>query len=406
MGNPLPIAATFSKDPAFWAGRFEPVEMNYGLASCSYGHDGGVYIDWVSSLGANLLGHSHEKFCRRVSNSLWEGTAFSLPHRLEHIVADKLVNLLGSRVPGWHPDSLGVRFGLSGTDATTMAIRLARAVTGRKRVLSSGYHGWSSEFVSTTPPAWGCVEQGVEVWDIRDMYWLEQLTSGVPIAAVIIETPIGWVGESFFLTWWQQVRDICTQQGALLILDEVVTWPRYSLGGAAEIFKIEPDIACYGKALGNGIPVSCIIGHREYFDWFSRNDPVFVSSTGFGNSVSLAAADAVLDLLTDVGIKHIWDIGSSLAVGLQEAGLTVIGEAPRSLLQFPSPAEKAYFTLGMRDLEVLINRPNLPNLAHTKKDVQQTIIAANTVCAKLAQDRDRLDELVGDRLPRVLFEGR
>lgn len=399
--GPLPIAATFSKDPKMWAQGFEPREVKSGLYARVLGVDGKAYIDWVSSLGANLIGHNRPEFTQRLCLQLLNGIGFSLPHTLERQVAEKIVNLLGTRIKGWAPGNLGVRFGLSGTDATTMSVRLARAVTGRKYILSSGFHGWADWSISVTPPAWGIPEnQYVIDFNFNDIDRLAWQMEGFQCAAVILEQPLEEPKQGYY----GKLRNLCTEHGALLIMDEVVTWPRYALGGACELYGIEPDIVCLGKSLGNCIPMSCIVGRHEYFEWFARKDPCFISSTHFGNAVSLAAADAVLDIFNDESVKHIWTIGEALLDGLREAGYSLIGNAPRSLLQFPTLAQKTYFVLGMRDRSILMNRPNLPNLAHTLEDVEKTVQAAREIKAEM--ERVDVEALMKDKLPMVLFEAR
>lgn len=407
--GPLPVAATFSKDPKFWGKDFEPKALTYGDGVSVHGTDGKLYLDWISALGANLLGYAvaadgspQFEWLNRVQLAIAEGVAFSLPHVLERQVAEKFVGLLGSRVPGWTPDGLGVRFGKSGSDACSMAIRLARAATGRTRVLSSGYHGWHDAFVSTTSPAWGVTwPQHVENLEFGKVAGLLRMATDV--AAVIIEQPVQDAEPGY----WKELRRCCDRFGALLILDEVVTWPRFALGGAAELYGIEPDICCYAKALGNGMPISAIVGRREYFEWFARNDPVFVSSTSFGEAVSLAAVDAVLDLWNQAGVDHLWMIGRTLMKGLQEVGYNVIGHPPRSLLQFRSNAERGYFIAGMRDRGVLINRPNLPNLSHSLADVELTVKGASEVRREIdALGPDGIAARMAGKEPAVLFENR
>lgn len=396
----LPIATTFSKDPRFFAQGFEPNALSHGTGAHAYSGYG-VYLDWISALGANLLGYGHRGYQERLSRQIGNGVAFSLPHFLEGEVAAKLVNLLGTHVPGWAPDGLGVRFGLSGSDACSMAIRLARAVTGRRRVLSSGYHGFHDAFVSTTPPAWGVTQpQYVEDFSFDDLETLGGQMAEPDIAAIIFEHPMNDPAPDYYAS----LRQLCDAHGCLLIADEVVTGLRYGLGGACERYGITPDLVVMGKALGNGIPTSCIVGRREYFDWFARADPVFISSTHFGNAVSLAAADAVLDMWHQEGVDHLWTIGRALMDGLTGQGYEVIGHAPRLLIQFPSLAHKTYFTLGMRDRGILWNRPTLPNLAHTQADVELTLEAAREIKAEI--ELVDVENLMADKLPMVLFEGR
>jgi glutamate-1-semialdehyde aminotransferase len=193
-------------------------------------------------------------------------------------------------------------------------------------------------------------------------------------------------------------------------MDEVVTGFRYALGGASELYGIEPDICCYGKALGNGIAISCIVGRRELMQWFNRKDPVFVSSTNFGDAVGLAAADAFLDIWNEKTLARIWDTGKKLQDGLNAIGLNVVGNPPRSLLQF-SDSEKAsgkalraYFVAGMRDRGVLMNRPNFPNLAHTDAEVQQALAAAKEVRDEM--HKVDVGKAMKGKLPWVLFERR
>ncbi|KKN82047.1 hypothetical protein LCGC14_0313140 [marine sediment metagenome] len=407
MPKPLPIAATFSKSPVFWGVDFEPKELAWGVGAHVYDRAGNRYLDWVSGLGANLLGYANVDFCCRLADQAFEGIGFSLPHVLEARVAEKLANLLGTHVPGWSPDTLGVRFGLSGTDATTMAVRLARAVTGRQRVLSSGYSGWADWSIGKTPPAWGVAPQNVVDLPFNDKQQLVELAVVVKPddapAAIILEHPMVDPEPNYY----EYVRHICDKTGALLIMDEVVTGFRWALGGASEVYGIKPDIVCYGKALGNGVPISAIVGHRAYFEWFERNDPVFVSSTHFGNALSLAAADAVLDIWDQWGVWHLWEMGNDLMEGLrlcQIHGYRVIGHGPRSLIQFDSPEERAYFIVGMRDRGILMNRPILPNLAHMAEDVRLTTEAAGEVWTEM--QKIDVKEVMRERLPRVLFEER
>ena len=406
------VAATFSKSPRFWSGDpgWQPQTIDYGRGAHVWGSDGRKYLDWVSGLGAVILGYPDgqrdcapaNRWAERVTSQAWDGAGFSLPHGLEHSVAEKLANRLSLHVPGWRDQPLGVRWGKTGSDACAMAVRLARAAMGRDYIVSVGYHGWHETFVSATPPAWGIVK-GQQIWpvpfgDFRELY--RCFDDVCDTAAIIIEQPPQPAPDGY----WQRVRKLCDEHHALLILDEVVTSLRYGVGGAAERFDIEPDIVCMGKALGNGMPVSCIVGRREYFDWFSRDDPVFVSSTSFGEAVSLAAADAVLACWGQAEVDHIWEIGTALMVSMRDAGYVVTGYPPVSLIEHATPEHRAIFIREMAKRGVLMNRPNIPNLAHTWDNVHETVQAADEVMTVMRQaDIER--EMAG-KLPRVLFRGR
>lgn len=398
-------SATFSKGPEFWGGPdFEPTEILAGDGARVLCGDGIWRTDYVSGLGSNLLGYRHPEYCRRVAAQIWEGSGFSLPHKLERRVAEKIANLIGSRVPGWATDSVGVRFGLSGSDGTSMAIRMARAVTRRSNILKArgAYHGWHEWTIGTDPPAWGIPpSRHVGRFTFGDLEDLAlALQQWAPVAAVIMEHP----AQDPPPTWYAGVRRLCTDYGALLVMDEVVTSLRFDLAGVCGLYQVAADICVLGKALANGLPLSCMVFRKEYSSWLSRGDPIFVSSTHFGNAVSLAAADAVLDIWDQGCVTHLWEIGGGLMFGLEEAGYTVIGQACRSLLQFASNAERGYFIAGMRDRGVLINRPNIPNLAHTLADVERTVAAAREVKAEM--ERVDVAEVMRGKEPAVLFEGR
>lgn len=421
-------AATFSKSPSFWSGdpTFEPKRLDYGRGSHVWGSDGREYVDWVSGLGAISLGYPTNdiadsrpanRWAEAVAAQVWDGAGFSLPHPLEQEVAKKLTAMLQAHVPGWQNQPLGLRWGKTGSDACEMAVRLARAVTGRSDVISIGYHGWLSWAVSATPPAWGiprpqyvsavpfgdlpALKQRIQDIDPRErLYTLANGPHPPQLAAVIIEQPPQPIPDGY----WSGLRKLCDDYGALLIVDEVVTGLRYGLGGACERFEIRPDIICMGKALGNGLPISCMVGRREYWSWFSRQDPVFISSTHFGDAVSLASANAVLDCWDDRAVEHVWQIGQALMVELRSVGIEVVGYPPVSLCQFGTASERAFFVREMARRGVLINRPNVPNLVHTLEDVEQTVQAAGDVM--FAMTRVDVEEVMRGKLPITLFSNR
>lgn len=422
-------AATFSKGPEFFGVDFQPATLERGRGAYVIAPDGTRLLDWVSSLGALTLGHPDpaiadspaNHWVRAVCRQAWESAGFSLPHVLEGETAERLTALLGLHVPGWQHQLLGLRWGKTGSDACAMAVRLARAVTGRKWIISVGYHGWSDWAVSVTPPAHGvitpqfvwavpfgelpslqaCFTEGMVDRDVGALEYVHGVQAEiVQPAAVIIEQPPQPIPDGY----WQEVRRLCTEHGALLIVDEVVTWPRNALGGACERFGIEPDIICIGKGLGNGLPISAIVGRREYFDWFSRQDPVFVSSTHFGEAVSLAAAKAVLDVWDQSCVDHLWKIGTALMDGLRGVGYSVTGYPPVSLIQHESPSHRAYFIREMARKGFLVNRPNIPNLAHTVDDVRATVQAAGEV--KQAMERIDVKAEMAGKLPATLFTNR
>jgi glutamate-1-semialdehyde 2,1-aminomutase len=415
----LASVGTYSKDPACWG--LAPDTVITEAQGCKVVlNDGKTYTDYCSGLGSSLLGYAPPAYCDHVSKQLsLTGGSLSLPSYLEAQTADKLGSMFSAHVPGWQSQPLGVRFAKTGSDVTTMAIRLARAVTNRPYILTftGHYHGWGDWAISRTSPGWGILPPDAtaagEIFDRKNWNRIREVDFGDTniggyyrfdeIAAIIFEVGLVAPPEGYY----QFLRRLCDQTGTLLIVDEVVTGLRYALGGTCERYGIEPDLIAMGKALGNGLPVSALVGHREYLDWFSRNDPVFCSSTFWGEAVGLAAADYVLDHWGNDEVAHLWSIGEQLMSGLIEAGWNCIGHGARSLLTFENEYERAWFIQGMRARGVLMNRPNFPTLAHTEEDVRLTIEAAGIVRRELNQaEPDEIKWRVEDCLPKVLFKAR
>ena len=408
MSKYLSMSGTFSKDTVMWG-------FPNSLSTVSSGPDkdgkyrtvmtnGKSYIDWVSGLGAVLIGNGEPEYVKHIQRAIAKGAGMSITHYKEHEVAEQLVTIFDHHVPGWTRDDISVRFAKAGSDAASMAVRIARAVTGRSKILSFGYHGWHSEFIAGEEPAHGIPREyksNIIHFDFNeDLDSIEKKLIENDIAAIILEHPPFLPSPG----WYYGLRGLCDKYGALLIIDEVVTGLRYGLGGACEKWTIFPDMVCLGKSLGNGMPIAALVGFRNYMDWFSRADPVFCSSTHWGEPVSLAAAEYVLSHWDELHIKYITVLGEHLMKGLSEAGWDVWGDAQRSLFRYKTKQERAFFIHGMFEHGVLMNRPNFPVFLHDLSDVEYTIEAAKEVRARFENaTQEELNSLV---LPRVLFENR
>ena len=404
----LPAAATFSKDWRMFLGEGnQPFFIDHGKGAYLYGTDGNKYLDWICALGANILGYADDRWVSAIIKEVVKGTSFPLQTRLEYEVAELLVNTLKPRVPGWADKSLGVRFLKTGTECTNAAIRLARAVTGRDLIFKcrQSYLGWADWWIVTTPPAHGIpkdIAYHVDQFDFNDDEFFE--ANYTKAACVILEQGLEDPNNNFY----SAMRRFCDRTGALLILDETASGFRYALGGAAECFNIMPDLATYGKALGNGVSIAALVGHSEYMDWFGRRDPVFVSGTFFGETTGLAGAKVVLETLTETSISHLWNVGLGLMKELQirfkMTPIKVVGHPCRFILQWPNDQWHAYVVRSMLEHFILLNRPNMTTLAHTMDDVMLTSNAAQD----LVRDwqRNGLPEYKEEELPMVLFRNR
>lgn len=401
-------AGTFSKDKSAWGLDLFLKQANGAKVLCN---DDVWRTDWTSSLGQNLLGQG-EEFGEYLARQVQAGVCGTLPFWLEYEVAAKLSTLLMANVPGWGEETKGVRFGKTGTDATNAAVRLARAVTGRDIIVTfkSHYHGWGEWSIARTPPALGIggnATGGAALCQrVVEVEWENELQlnhkCGYGVAAVIFEHPpyepkTGW--PEFLRSW-------CDRNGALLIADEVVTGLRYGMGGACGLYGYEPDLICMGKALGNGMPISALIGQLDYMQWFAKKEPVFWSSTANGNPVDLAAANFVLEVWDQRKADILWSKGRLLIEKLREAGVTVNYHQPRSVIEFETPAQRGYFIKAMAKRYHLVNRPNLPNLAICDSDIADLGRAAGEVMQEMAAlDPAELSRLA-QPLPVVLFEKR
>jgi len=285
----IPLASqTFSKSRTQYPVGVSPLFLQRGQGSHVWDVDGNEYVDFVSSLASITLGYRDPDVDAAVRAQLDEGVILSLPHPLETEVAERIVEMV--------PCAEMVRFGKNGSDATAGAIRIARAFTGRDRVAVCGYHGWQDWYIGSTARNRGVPQATRDLthgFSYNDVASLEALFTQYPdqIAAVIMEPmSVEWPAQGFL----ESVRELSTRHGAVLVFDETVTGFRYANGGAQALFGVTPDLACFGKGLANGYPLSALAGRR---DIMMMMEEVFFSFTFGGEMLSLAAAKAVLDKL-------------------------------------------------------------------------------------------------------------
>lgn len=287
----IPLGSqTFSKSLTQYPVGVSPLFLERGDGARVWDVDGNEYIDFISSLAAVTLGYRDAGVDAAVRTQLDSGVILSLPHRLETEVAELICDMV--------PCADMVRFGKNGSDATAGAVRLARAFTQRDHVAVCGYHGWQDWYIGSTlrhrgvPEATRALTHG---FIYNDLSSLERLFAERPdgIAAVILEPMnVDWPAPGFL----EGVRDLAHRHGALLIFDETITGFRYANGGAQALFGVVPDLACFGKGLANGFPLSAVAGRR---DLMMGMEEIFFSFTFGGEMLSLAAAKAVLERLRD-----------------------------------------------------------------------------------------------------------
>ena len=387
----IPSAAqTFSKKHTQYVQGVAPVFLQSGAGCRVVDVDGNTYLDYVQGLLPNILGYAHPQVNAAVADQLSKGNSFSLPHPLEVKLAERLVQII--------PCAEMVRFGKNGSDATSGAVRLARAVTGRDRIACCGYHGWQDWYIGSTTRNAGvpeCVRSLTHTFQYNDYGSLETLFREHPgeFAAVILEPFNFEEPQAGFLS---AIRDLAKENGAILIFDEICSGFHFGLGGAQKLFGVIPDMACFGKAMANGFPISCVVGRADIMRSF---DEIFFSFTFAGEVASIAAAMKVLDILeSSDALQRMESNGRVLQDGLkvmiEEAGLHArircLGRPQWSLLKFLDGHDKDDLVLknlfqqeAVKRGVLVISTHNM-TAAHDGPAVQETLEVYAEVLKTLA----------------------
>ncbi len=372
--------------------------------------EGRRYIDYVQSYGASILGHAHPKVVEAARKAAGRGSTFGAPTPGEVELAEEIC----ARVEGCQE----VRLVSSGTEAAMSAVRLARGVTGRDRVVlfAGCYHGHSDALLAGggsgmatlgVPASAGVARSAVA--DTLVVPYNRVPDLGNDVAAVIVEPIAANMGlvppAPGFLAG---LREACTKAGALLIFDEVITGFRVARGGASTLFRLQPDLWCFGKVVGGGFPLAGFGGRRELMEQLAPAGAVYQAGTLSGNPVATAAALATLSLLDDGAYTALSAYTGRLAAGLagiaREAGLELqvpvagpllgvfFGTAP--VLDYEGARRSAATGLfpplmrGLLEKGVAI-APGpyeilFPSLAHGEQDLHETLDAFAEVAKKLA----------------------
>jgi glutamate-1-semialdehyde 2,1-aminomutase len=307
--------------------------------------DGNRFFDYVMSWGPLIHGHAPPALVRAVTAAARRGTSFGAPSPLEHE--------LGERVRALMPSIERVRFVSSGTEATMSAVRLARAFTGREKIVKfeGCYHGHGDAFlvkagsgattfgVPTSPGVPAHVVSNTLLARYNDLASVDELldTHATSTAAIIVEPIAGNMGlvppAPGFLAG---LRDRCTRHGILLVFDEVISGFRAAAGGAQGVFDVRPDLTCLGKIIGGGFPVGAYGGRAEIMTQLAPTGPVYQAGTLSGNPVAMTAGLWALGKLKPALYRALARRGSMLAAGLadaaREAGVAVQVNAFGSLV--------------------------------------------------------------------------
>ncbi|WP_036170097.1 glutamate-1-semialdehyde 2,1-aminomutase [Massilia sp. 9096] len=379
--------------------------------------DGKRYIDYIGSWGPAIVGHAHPQVVKAVQDAATRGLSFGAPTEGEVEMAEELCRLV--------PSIEQVRLVSSGTEATMSALRLARGATGRDRIVKfeGCYHGHADSLLVKAgsglltfgnPTSAGVPEDFVQhtlVLDYNDVPQMEEAfaSMGDSIACVIVEAVAGNMNlvraTPEFLT---RMRELCTEHGAVLIFDEVMSGFRVGLGGAQALYGITPDLTCLGKVIGGGMPVAAFGGRAELMQKMAPIGPVYQAGTLSGNPVAVAAGMTTLKLVQQPGFyeqlaAQTRKLADGLAAAAQEAGVAFSADAvggmfgiyfrdtvPGSYSEMMAGDKERFnrFFHGMLDEGVYFApamfEAGFVSAAHDDAAIAETIEAARRVFARIA----------------------
>jgi glutamate-1-semialdehyde 2,1-aminomutase len=405
-----------------------PVVLERGQGSHVWDLDGNEYIDFMMSFGATIQGHAHPRIVEAVTQAIAEGSHFAAATPAEAEAAERFCRMV--------PTAQAVRFANTGSEATMLALRLARAHTGRTKFLKfeGHYHGWYDPYClnghshpieqlgppenpAKIPDSEGIpasVFEDVIVAPWNDASALERIvrTHGRQLAAIITEPIMANMGcippRDGYL---QRVADLAHDCGALFMLDEVVTGFRYAPGGCQEYYNLTPDLSTFGKALGAGFPIGAVTGPRAILDRMRWGEGMVLHYGTFnGHRLTMKVIATNLDLLaTDGTHKKLHAVGDAAIAGLRavfrrrKIDAIVQGFGPmfqiyftqkdaihdyRDYCSYVDPARYSRFVHRLLERGIYMTPSNglhwIISTAHTGQDVEQLISAADQACRELA----------------------
>jgi glutamate-1-semialdehyde 2,1-aminomutase len=392
----------------------DPIFIARGEGSTIIDVDGNEYVDWVSSWGPLIAGHAHTAIIDAVAGAATRGTSFGAPTEGEVELAAEVARRI--------PSAQMLRMTSSGTEATMSALRLARAVTGRERVLkfAGAYHGHvdgllaeggsglATQGIPASPGVPAAAAKATVIVPWNDGPALLAATEEHPLAAILAEPVAANMGvvppADGFL---ELLRERANATGALLVFDEVITGFRTARGGAQERYGVMPDLTILGKVLGGGLPAAAYAGPPVLMERIAPAGDVYQAGTLSGNPLAVAAGLATLELLDSAAYRRLADVTQRLADGLRDAGRRTgtpiqVQSVPGLLTPFFSAAPvRNYADAQACDSEAygswcraLLRRgvyppPSqfeawFPSLAHRDEDIEWTIKSAAGALAELA----------------------
>lgn len=394
------VTQTLAKGPGQWVKGVAPKYLAKGKGSHVWDVDGNEYIDYMMGVGPLSLGYAYPKVDEAIKKQLEDGITFSMMHPLEVEVAEMIRDII--------PNAEAVRYSKTGADVTSAAVRLARAYTGKNKILCCGYHGWHDWYIAVTARNHGIPEAVQAISYTFNYNDIDSVRNSIDddVAAIILEPVVFQEPKDNFL---HKLAGLCNEKGIVLIFDEMWTGFRMALGGAQEFFGITPDLATYSKAVANGMPISILTGKRKIMDL--AEDDIFFYTTFGGEALSLAAVKATIEELRDKEVPKFLNLqGKKLKEGYNyianKLGIDftrMIGYNWRSIAAFDEKAGNPLVQKSLMQQE-MIKRGVLwqgffnMSYSHSDADVDYTLLALEESLALLnkgVKENKLMEMLIG-----------
>jgi glutamate-1-semialdehyde 2,1-aminomutase len=377
---------TFSRGASSFVEGVYPVYVQNANGSHFTDVDGNEYLDYLCGLGPITLGYNYPSVNEAIIEQLNNGILFSLPHPLEIELSEIMCKVI--------PNSEMVKFEKSGSNAVTGAVRAARAITKRDKIAYCGlggvWHDWQAAMTSRDGGVPKFNHDLLRIFDYNDIEGLEEIFSQNPdqIAAIVMEPTSLEEPKNNFL---KKVRTLANKENSILILDEVVTGFRFDLGGAQKYFDIDGDLVCFGKGMGNGLPISAITGKEEFMKIFNE---LWVSSTNNSETLSLAGSTAVINEMQNKDtITYCWELGKKLFDGWNKISnsynleINMTGYHIRQTMECYDSKKNVSRELEALVLQEMVKRgifmspgATFFSYSHTQEDIDYTLKSFDEVC--------------------------
>lgn len=376
---------TGSKRPGCFVPGAFPIYIEKAKGSHIWDVDGNEYLDYIMALGPISLGYGYPAVDSAIKEQLKKGIIFPLMHPLEIEAAEVIIDTV--------PAAEMVRFFKTGAEATAAAVRVARAYTGKEKIVSFGYHGWHDVWsAGQALPLGKGVPKGLRnliiPFTYNDFSSPDSLKNKLEenrgeVAAIVMTPNDYWAkAQDGYLEW---VKELADAHNTLLIFDEIVTGFRMANGGAQEYFKVVPDLACFAKGMANGMPIATLVGRKKFL---SGMKDLLISTTYGGETLSLAALVATgKEYKEKPVIEHLWHYGTRLMESLNrlaeenKVACKFLGYPPLMGFKFLYPDEKfnldlmTFFLQENAKRGILFRRggPIYICYSHNEEDLEKTL---------------------------------